>query len=101
MRKGHKKINFFIVLALAISIPVAFTFFEYYALSIADFLSSQLKFEARDEISLPSVSDDKLRVLGLTSFNHFIFLNGNIFEQPAVVSLQEFLPEGDTLVLRC
>jgi hypothetical protein len=101
MRKGHKKVKFSLALALVICIPAVFTFFNYYSLSIADFLSFQLKLEARDQISLPAVSDDKLKAFGLTCFNHLFFFDNNVFEQLPVISFQIPIPEQTTFLLRC
>ena len=101
MRKGHKKVKFFLALTLVICIPVAFTFFHYYSLSIADFLSMELKFEARDQISLSTVADNKFKVFGLTGFNHLFFLDDKIFEQLPVISFQISVPELITRILRC
>jgi len=101
MRKGHRKVKFCLALALVICIPLVFTFFHYYSLSIADFLSYQLKLEARDQISLPAVSDDKLKAFGLTSFDHSFFFHNSIFEQLPVISFQISIPEQTTFILRC
>ena len=101
MRKGHKKVRLSLVLALVICIPVVFTFFHYYSLSIADFLSKELKFEARDQISLSTVADNKLRVFGLTGFNYLFFLDNKVFEQLPVISFQISVPEPITFILRC
>jgi len=101
MRKGRKKIKCFLALALVICIPVAFTFFHYYSLSIGDFLSSQLKFEARDQISLPSVCDDKFKTFGLTGLDHLFFLDNKVFKQISVISFQIATLELITFILRC
>ncbi len=101
MRREHKRRRFFLILALIICIPVAFTFFHYYSLSIADFLSRELKIEARDQISLSTVADNKFKVFGLTGFNHLFFLDDKIFEQLPIVSSQISLPELVTFILRC
>ena len=101
MRKGPNKLRFLLVLALVICIPVAFVFFHYYSLSIADFLSSQLKLEAHDEISLPAVADDKLKAFGLTCFDHLFFFDNKIFDRLPIISLQILVPEITTFILRC
>jgi hypothetical protein len=101
MRKKHTKVNFFLALALVICIPAVFTFFHYYSLSIADFLSFELKLEARDQISLPAVSDDKLKAFGLTSFNHLFFFDKNILELLSVIVTQISIPELTLFILRC
>jgi len=101
MPKGHSKAKFSLALALIICIPVAFTFFHYYSLSIADFLSSELKLEARDQISLSTVADDKFKTFGLTGLNHLFSFDHNIFEQLPVISFQRSIPGQTTFTLRC
>lgn len=101
MRRGRKKVKLFIVLALVTCIPVAFTFSYYYSLSIADFLSFQLKLEAPDQINLPAASDDKLKVFGLTRFNYLFCLDNNTFEQLHVISFQTSPLDLTAFILRC
>jgi len=101
MRRKSKKIECVLALALVICIPVAFTFFHYYSLSIADFLSAQLKFEAHDQISLSSVSDDKFKTFGLTGLCHLFFLDNKIFVQLFVIPFQMSVPTLSTFILRC
>jgi len=101
MRKRHKIAKCCLALILVVCIPLVFTFFYYYSLSIADFLSFQLKLEARDQINLPAVSDDKLKTFGLTSFNHLFFFDHNIFEQLPDTLFRIFIPETIVFILRC
>ncbi len=101
MRRGHETQRFLLILVLVICIPLAFTFFHYYSLSIADFLSRELKFEARDQISLSTVGDNKFKVFGLTGLNHLFFLDHKIFKQLHTPSLELAFPEFVTFILRC
>jgi len=101
MRRERKKIECFLALALVICIPVAFTFFHYYSLSVADFLSFELKLEARDQISLSTLADDKFKTFGLSGLNHLFFLDDKIFEQVPSILFQISIPETIMFVLRC
>ena len=101
MRRGDRKIKVFLSLALIICIPLAFTFFQYYSLSVADFLSSELKLETRDQISLSTVADDKLRVLGLTGSYPLFFLDYKVFEQDSATPARTPAPGLITVIIRC
>ncbi len=65
-KSGTAKV--FIVIALVIAIPLCSAFFYYYAFSIADFLSSSLKFERPDELSFQLFVDNKWDVSGPSGF---------------------------------
>lgn len=101
MESRYKKIRIFLVLILSLSIPVCFTFIDYYSLSEADFLSTQLKLEARDQIDLLIGFQEKSKAFGLIGFNHSFLLHNNICGYLPVFSFQTSPLDLITFVLRC
>jgi hypothetical protein len=100
--KKPSRIQVVIVIWLIIAVPVCFTFFHYYSLSIADFLSSSLKIETPDELNLPpGLLDNKWKVMGSDGFSILFSPELNIFlkfnsDSPQISSLNQV-----TFVLRC
>ncbi len=101
MRSRYKIIRILLVLMLGLTIPACFTFIDYYGLSEADFLSTQLKLEARDQIDLLIGLQEKSKAFGLTGFNHSFFLHNDVFGDLPVFSFQTSPLDLITFVLRC
>jgi len=101
MRSKYRRIRIFLVLILSLSIPLCFTFIDYYSLSEADFLSTQLKLEARDQIDLLIGLQEKSKAFGLTGFSHSFLLHNNNFRHLLVFSFQTSSLDLITFVLRC
>jgi len=101
MQSRYKKIRISLVLMLSLIIPVCFTFIDYYSLSEADFLSTQLKLEARDQIDLLIGLQEKSKTFGLTGLNHSFFLHDDMFGDLPVFSFRTSPLDPITFVLRC
>ena len=101
MKSRYRKIRIFLVLILSLSIPVCFTFIDYYSLSEADFLSAELKLEARDQIDLLIGFQEKLKLLGLIDFNDSFFLHNNTLKHLPVFSVQTSPLDLIAPILRC
>ncbi len=101
MRSRYKIIRILLVLMLGLTIPACFTFIDYYGLSEADFLSTQLKLEARDQIDLLIGFQEKSKVFGLTGFNHSFFLHNDMLGDLPAFSFQISSLDLITFVLRC
>jgi len=101
MKNRFKEIRISLVLILSLSIPVCFTFVDYYSLSEADFLSAELKLEARDQIDLLIGLQEKSKAFGSIDFNHSFLLHNDIPGHLPVFSFQTSPPDLVTFVLRC
>jgi len=101
MWSRYKKIRIFLVLMLSLIIPVCLTFIDYYSLSEADFLSTQLKLEARDQLDLLIGLHEKLKAFGPIAFNHSFPLHNNIYRYLPVFLFQASPPDLTIFVLRC
>ena len=98
-KSGTAKV--FIVIALIIAIPLCSAFFYCYSLSIADFLSSSLKFEAPDELSLQLFADNKWNVFGPNGFQVLPSPELDTFLKIHKVSLHILSLDQITPILRC
>ena len=86
---------------LGLTIPACFTFIDYYSLSEADLLSTQLKLEARDQLDLLICLQEKSKAFGLIGVNHSFFLHNDMFGDFPVFSFQTPPLDLITFVLRC
>ncbi len=96
----HKKFPSLFALLLAISVPVFIALFHYYSLSDADFLSSDLKYEAIDQIEISSALYDKLKASGPNGLNTAVFQDENVLEQIVTPSVLTPLVLTN-FILRC
>ena len=100
--KTHSRIQVLVVIWLFLAVPVCFTFFHYYSLSNADFLSSSLKIETPDELTLPpGLLDNKWKIIGSSGLSILFSLEINSF-----VKFHSVLPQISSLnqvtsILRC
>ena len=100
--KKHSRIQIVIVIWVILALPVCFTFFHYYSLSIADFLSSSQKIETPDELNLPpGLLDNKWKVIGSDGFSILFSPELNIYLKFHSVSPQISSLNQVTSILRC
>ncbi len=100
--KSHSRIRLLILIWLIVALPFCLAFFHYYALSIADFLSSSHKIETSDDLDVPpGLLDNKWKTAASTT-------SGILFspEPSTILRFHTALPQltsryALTSVLRC
>ncbi len=66
--KSHPRIRLLILIWLIVALPLCLAFFHYYALSVADFLSSSHKIETPDDLDVPpGLLDNKWKMVASTA----------------------------------
>jgi hypothetical protein len=63
-----KFVRLFLVLAVSLAIPVSSSFVGYYTVASADFLSSNLGFEAFDQEYLAAANQSELKIFDSSNF---------------------------------
>ena len=101
MKSGHKKARILLVLSLILTLTVYYTFIYYYSLSEADFLSDQLKLEARDQIDLQTAYKEESKASTSSGFNHLFFLDSNLCRPLPALSFQISPHDPTNICLRC
>jgi len=101
MKRRYKRVRIFVILTLVFSVPAYFVFIGYYSLSVADFLSVQLKLEASDQIDLLVGFQEKSKAFVLSSFLIKLFPGSDIFCQISHLCFPSSFFDQETLVLRC
>jgi hypothetical protein len=98
---NRKSIQFILVIAISLAIPVSSAHVSYYAVASADFLSPNLGFEAFDQEYLSAAHQSELKIFDSSSF----FKRPELGIYPFGLSphLSSQIPSLDqkTLVLRC
>ena len=89
------------VLAISLTVLASTTYVSYYTVASADFLSSNLGFEAFDQEYLSAAQQSEVKVvLSVGSFNGF-FLSTHLFGLASHISSQTSFLSQKSLVLRC
>ena len=101
MGRGLKRIHIFLIITISFSIPVFSTYFHYYTLVEADFLSPNLNFETFDQEILLAAYQSELKVLGLSGFFKGFQLATHLFGQASHFFSQVLSLNQKTLILRC
>ena len=101
MKSRYKRVRILVILALVFSVPAYFAFIGYYSLSVADFLSVQLKLEAADQIDLLVGFQEKSKAFILSSFLIKLFPGSDIFYQISRLCLLSSFFDQEMPVLRC
>jgi len=81
MNQRFKRIPFFVMLALAFSIPVFSAYICFCDLLEADSLSRGLRFESAEQEGLPAYHECRPRLLRTSFFSFILTLEGNDFRQ--------------------
>ena len=101
MKRRSGKAGTVLIVALVLAIPAFFTFTYYYSLSEADFLSTQLKLEPRDQTELLPGIQEKSKALGAVHFGHLLFLDSDLSGHLPVAFYQTSFTSLTIPVLRC
>ncbi len=98
---NRKAIRIILVIAISLVTPVSSAYISYYTVASADFLSSNLGFEAFDQDYLSAANQSRLKIFDSSSF--FKILQPAIypFGLPCHLSSQISSLDQKTLVLRC
>lgn len=98
---NRKAIQIILVIAISSAIPVSSAYVSYYTVASADFLSSNLGFEAFDQDYLLAANQSELKVpLSFVFFSGFQ-LATDLLGLPSNLSSQISSLDQKTLVLRC
>jgi len=100
-KRRFKKIQFFLIVAISLSITVFSACLHYYNLVEADFLSPTLGFENPDQENLPIIHLTKLKASGLSGFPAGILQQTLLFEQITHLAFQTQPLCQKTPILRC
>jgi|WetSurMetagenome_2_1015567.scaffolds.fasta_scaffold1174364_1 hypothetical protein len=95
-----KTIRVCLIIAVLFSLLLGSTFFHYYALSEADFISRDPKLEAFDQ-DLSIESCDKFKIFGISGLDRVFYLEPIVFKQLSIFSFQTSPLVQTTFVIRC
>jgi len=98
---NRKSIQIITVIAISLAISVSSAYASYYTVASADFLSSNLGFEAFDQEYLLVANQNELKVSSLVGFFNGFELATDLFGLPSHLSSQISSLDQKTLVLRC
>lgn len=96
-----KTIQIILAIAISLAIPVSSAYVSYYTVASADFLSSNLGFEAFDQEYLSAANQSELKVSPSVGFFSGFRLACDHFGLPSHLSFQISSLDQKTLVLRC
>jgi hypothetical protein len=99
MRRKHSQI--FLVIVIFLSILVFSTYYEYYALAAADFISHNPKLENFDQEYLSTANQSELKAYGSGGFLKGFQLLTSLFGQSFHLFSQGPFLDQKHLVLRC
>ncbi len=98
---NRKAIQIILVIAISLAIPVSSSYVSYYTVASADFLSSNLGFEAFDQEYLMAAHQSELKVSSLVGFLSGFQLGADLLGLPPHLSSPTSSLDQKTLVLRC
>jgi hypothetical protein len=98
---NRKAIQIILVIAISLAIPVSSAYVSYYTVASADFLSSNLSFEAFDQEYLLAANQSELKVSLLAGFFSRFQLATDLLGLPSHLSSPIASLDQKTLVLRC
>ncbi len=98
---NRKPIQVILIIAISLAIPVLSAFVSYYAVASADFLASNLGYEAFDQDYLSVVHQSELRTLDSSNFIKTVRLEIFPFGLFPRFSSEISCLDQKTLVLRC
>jgi hypothetical protein len=101
MNRNFKWIQIFLVIAISFAVLLSSTYFCYYCLASADFVSHGLKFEIFDQDYLLAASVSKLKVFGPSSFFIISALCINSIKQIHLFLFLTSPLDQRTPILRC
>jgi hypothetical protein len=94
-------IQFILVIAFALAIPLSSTYNIYYEIAAADFLSPHPKIEAFDQEDLLATNLSKLKEFNANVFFNEFQLTTYVCELPSYISFQIPSLNQKTIILRC
>jgi hypothetical protein len=97
----RKAIQIILAIAISLAVPVSSAYLSYYTVASADFLSSNLGFEAFDQEYLSAANQSELKVSPSVRFFSGFHLANYLFGLPSHLSFQLSSLDQKTLVLRC
>jgi hypothetical protein len=98
---NRKSIQFILVIAISLAIPVSSAHVSYYTVASADFLSPNLGFEAFDQEYLAAANQSGFKIFDSSSFSKRLQLGISPFGLSPHLSSQISSLDQKTLVLRC
>ena len=98
---SRKTIRVILVMAISLAIPVSSAYVGYYTVASADFLSSNLGFEAFDQEYLLAANQSELKVSSLVGLFSGFQPGAYFFGPPSSISSQISSLDHKILVLRC
>ena len=98
---NRKTIQIILAIAISLAIPVSSAYVSYDTVASADFLSSNLGFEAFDQDYLSAANQSELKVSPSVGFFSGFHLAYDLFGLPSHLSFQMSSLDQKTLVLRC
>jgi hypothetical protein len=101
MNRSFKRIKTFLVIAISLVVLLSSTYFCYYFLASADFVSHGLRFEILDQDYLLAASISRLKVFGPSSFSIISALCVNSIKQIYFFTFLISHFDQRTPILRC
>ena len=98
---NRKAIQIILVIAISSAIPVSSAYVSYYTVASADFLSSNLGFEAFDQEYLMAANQSELKVSPLVGSLSGFQVATDLLGLPSHLSSPISSLDQKTLVLRC
>ena len=98
---NRKAIEIILVITISLAISMSSAYVSYYTVASADFLSSDLGFEAFDQEYLMAANQSELKVSPLVGFLSGFQMVTDLLRQPSHLSSQISSLDQKTLVLRC
>jgi hypothetical protein len=98
---NKKAVQIILVIAISLVTPVSSAYISYYTVASADFLSSNLGFEAFDQEYLSAANQSELKVSPSVGFFSGLHLASDLFGLPSHLSFQMSSLDQKILVLRC
>ncbi len=98
---NRKAIQIILVITISSVIPVSSAYLSYYTVASADFLSSNIGFEAFDQDYLMAANQSELKLSPLVGFLSGFQMVTDLLGQPSHLSSQISSLDQKTLVLRC
>jgi hypothetical protein len=98
---NRKAIQIILVIAISSAIPVLSAYISYYTVAEADFLSSNLSFEAFDQEYLLAANQSELKVSPLVGSVSGFQPTTHLFGLPSYLFLQTSSLDQRTSVRRC
>ena len=98
---NRKAIQIILVIAISSAIPVSSAYVSYYTVASADFLSSNIGFEAFDQDYLMAANQSELKLSPLVDFLIGFQTATDLFGLSSHLSSQISSLDQKTLVLRC